>query len=302
MQGWKKSKEVPKYSRDATEEETRALKEFYGDQPQEELENSQYPDWHPMYEAVDDGDATQEEDNLQPPLEPQKLNLHVRNFGEQEKNCDCNPPLQAKLATVQKDGPNKGRDFYSCCQGKDNGCKFFEWADGVGNRPKHNNKPFYPPRPAVVIPSGPIPKCKCPNGEDAKIAEVLKDGPNKGKKFWSCYKGKNDGCGFFSWAKDEDKRARLAPQRTIEKVRHEKNNEQDNQKMVLNLLEMNMKLQSEISESLKNVIVPVLQNLRKEVHSLGVPPPLEFAQLHKEMEPKKKHLKKKAPVVERNSE
>ena len=38
----------------------------------------------------------------------------------------------ARMATVQKDGRNKGRVFYACCRarGKDN-CDFFKWADEV---------------------------------------------------------------------------------------------------------------------------------------------------------------------------
>lgn len=30
---------------------------------------------------------------------------------------------------VQKDGPNKGRPFYTCSKGMNNPCKFFQWGD-----------------------------------------------------------------------------------------------------------------------------------------------------------------------------
>ena len=33
--------------------------------------------------------------------------------------------------TVQKDGPNKGRDFYTCPKPRDDQCGFFEWADDL---------------------------------------------------------------------------------------------------------------------------------------------------------------------------
>lgn len=41
--------------------------------------------------------------------------------------CVCNEP--AKQFIVQKEGPNKGRPFYSCPKGRESTCKFFKWAD-----------------------------------------------------------------------------------------------------------------------------------------------------------------------------
>jgi hypothetical protein len=37
-------------------------------------------------------------------------------------NCDCGKP--AVLKTVQKEGPNKGKEFFTCSSGD---CKFFKW-------------------------------------------------------------------------------------------------------------------------------------------------------------------------------
>jgi len=37
--------------------------------------------------------------------------------------CRCDPPQEAKLLTVRKEGPNTGRQFYKCGE-----CNFFEWA------------------------------------------------------------------------------------------------------------------------------------------------------------------------------
>eukprot|EP00730_Choanoeca_flexa_P018671 TRINITY_DN9090_c0_g1_i1.p1 TRINITY_DN9090_c0_g1~~TRINITY_DN9090_c0_g1_i1.p1 ORF type:complete len:1018 (+),score=309.09 TRINITY_DN9090_c0_g1_i1:46-3054(+) len=41
--------------------------------------------------------------------------------------CNCKPPQASVMRSVAKDGPNKGRRFYSCKKGKDRGCSFFAW-------------------------------------------------------------------------------------------------------------------------------------------------------------------------------
>ena len=43
--------------------------------------------------------------------------------------CGCG--LQAIQRTVQKEGPNKGRQFYTCSKPREEQCGFFEWADDV---------------------------------------------------------------------------------------------------------------------------------------------------------------------------
>ena len=35
--------------------------------------------------------------------------------------------------TVQKEGPNKGRQFYACPKPREQSCGFFEWADADDN-------------------------------------------------------------------------------------------------------------------------------------------------------------------------
>ena len=42
--------------------------------------------------------------------------------------CNCGTP--APLITVKKDGPSKGKEFYSC--GNNKACKLFLWKDGGG--------------------------------------------------------------------------------------------------------------------------------------------------------------------------
>uniref|UniRef100_A0A8D0L3H9 DNA topoisomerase n=1 Tax=Sphenodon punctatus TaxID=8508 RepID=A0A8D0L3H9_SPHPU len=41
--------------------------------------------------------------------------------------CKCDQP--AILRTVQKDGPNKGRQFHTCSKPREQQCGFFQWAD-----------------------------------------------------------------------------------------------------------------------------------------------------------------------------
>ncbi|NXV31469.1 TOP3A topoisomerase, partial [Rissa tridactyla] len=41
--------------------------------------------------------------------------------------CNCDQP--AVTRTVQKDGPNKGRQFHSCSKPREQQCGFFQWAD-----------------------------------------------------------------------------------------------------------------------------------------------------------------------------
>ena len=43
----------------------------------------------------------------------------------------CNCGTEAVQRTVQKEGPNKGRQFFTCSKPRDDQCGFFEWADNV---------------------------------------------------------------------------------------------------------------------------------------------------------------------------
>ncbi|GAA5937946.1 hypothetical protein JCM1841_005033 [Sporobolomyces salmonicolor] len=49
--------------------------------------------------------------------------------------------------------------------------------------------------------AGVPPSCSC---DDLSVERtVVKEGPNKGRRFWMCAKGMSDGCGFFSWIDGE---------------------------------------------------------------------------------------------------
>lgn len=43
--------------------------------------------------------------------------------------CKCEE--EAVLRTVQKEGPNKGKQFYTCSKPREQQCQFFEWSDSV---------------------------------------------------------------------------------------------------------------------------------------------------------------------------
>lgn len=56
-------------------------------------------------------------------------------------NCDCRPPQLAVLRTVNKPGPNQGKEFFVCPAGN---CKYFQWA-GQAGPPSLNNRSFQQP-------------------------------------------------------------------------------------------------------------------------------------------------------------
>lgn len=87
----------------------------------------------------------------------------------------CHKDL-TRLGKVKKAGPNKGRWFISCWKCNDH----FEWMDKV-DADDDNTLP------------------ECPGCDKHTLNEftVKKEGPNKGKKFFTCA---DKQCGFFAWA------------------------------------------------------------------------------------------------------
>lgn len=51
--------------------------------------------------------------------------------GNNEQTIMCNCGMEAVQRTVQKGGPNKGRQFFTCSKPREDQCGFFEWADNV---------------------------------------------------------------------------------------------------------------------------------------------------------------------------
>ncbi|KAF6035492.1 TOP3A [Bugula neritina] len=101
----------------------------------------------------------------------------------------------AIVLTVKKEGPNQGRQFYKCNEGK---CNFFLWADqppeGSGNS---GARQYDSPHSDL----GNVVKCGC--NMPANRLTVQKDGPNKGREFYACSKPRDQSCRFFQWADQE---------------------------------------------------------------------------------------------------
>ncbi|RLN98490.1 hypothetical protein BBJ28_00022903 [Nothophytophthora sp. Chile5] len=94
-------------------------------------------------------------------------------------------PVLRAAREVNREGPNKGRLFFVCSLPQSDQCSFFAWASD-GNAEG----------------GGPVVKCA---GHDEPCVErtVKKEGPNKGRLFYSCRRPQTDtNCGFFQW-KDE---------------------------------------------------------------------------------------------------
>lgn len=108
--------------------------------------------------------------------------------------------------TVKKDGPNKGRQFYTCRRSQTDSCGFFKWKD-ESSEALNASAPQSASRTSGT--SDAIPKCSAHN-----IACVLrktrKAGPNQDREFYSCSFQGADSCGYFEW-KDESKSHRQQP-------------------------------------------------------------------------------------------
>ncbi|KAH8929181.1 prokaryotic type I DNA topoisomerase [Atractiella rhizophila] len=121
-------------------------------------------------------------------------------------NTDADaPPCQCGIASVErtvvKEGPNKGRVFFRCANGE-SGCKFFHWADGVGNntkRPSDSQEEGRSKR-ARTDAGGDAGTVRCQCGLEAVLLTVAKEGPNMGRQFYKCSKLSDAAkCSFFQW-------------------------------------------------------------------------------------------------------
>ena len=53
----------------------------------------------------------------------------VQQGGQASEDINCNCGQPSARRTVQKEGNNKGRDFYVCARPRDEQCNYFQWAD-----------------------------------------------------------------------------------------------------------------------------------------------------------------------------
>ncbi|KAL4130516.1 hypothetical protein PRIC2_006512 [Phytophthora ramorum] len=102
--------------------------------------------------------------------------------------------------TVRKEGPNKGRQFYTCRRSQtDNSCGYFQWKDEV--TAETSGVTMVPTTARGASASGDAPRC---SGHDAPCAlrKTRKAGPNQNREFYSCSFQGPESCGYFEW-KDE---------------------------------------------------------------------------------------------------
>ena len=134
--------------------------------------------------------------------------------------CNCN--LNAVLLTVRKEGPNTGRQFYSCSKPRGQGCNFYLWADDAprpsgnqslsqssNNRQNSNTDSGFSRSNSSWGTFGGQPDkddnpvlCFCQN--QAVQRTVLKENQNKGRLFYKCSKPQGQDCNFFLWADESD--------------------------------------------------------------------------------------------------
>ncbi|CAI5721922.1 hypothetical protein KXD40_004577 [Peronospora effusa] len=101
--------------------------------------------------------------------------------------------------TVKKDGPNKGRQFYTCRRSQtDNSCGFFQWKGNITEAP---GRPVAQPAPRVAGASGTTPICSG-HHTTCDLRITRKAGPNQNREFYCCSFQGAASCGFFEW-KDE---------------------------------------------------------------------------------------------------
>lgn len=93
-----------------------------------------------------------------------------------EFKCLCGFGVMERIVS---EGDNRGRRYFGCMKGFGRGCDFFQWKYEKKNEKLNAEL-----------------KCYC-NHET--VERTTKDGKNKGKQFFTCYKGKEKGCGFFLW-------------------------------------------------------------------------------------------------------
>lgn len=136
--------------------------------------------------------------------------------------CHCGKPLEQKFAL--KTGPNFGRAYLTCVQGKREfgGCGYFNWVgeDKVASTTGQAETAKEPIKESAAVeagrPSGVLSLCRC--GLQVERKTVQKSGANFGRLYMTCAKGKKEfgGCGFFDWISDanvatSDRQASDAP-------------------------------------------------------------------------------------------
>ncbi|KAI9571123.1 DNA topoisomerase [Boletus coccyginus] len=111
--------------------------------------------------------------------------------------CDCG--ISASKKRVTQKSAREGKQFYVCAQDT---CGFFKWIEDEQNGEGTAPAPLIPAKRTIGASRSdqalvPARQCRCK--EDAVQRTVTKEGANKGRLFWGCAKGKDEGCHFFEW-------------------------------------------------------------------------------------------------------
>ncbi|CAE6452593.1 unnamed protein product, partial [Rhizoctonia solani] len=146
--------------------------------------------------------AAQSEDAPQPVRRTANIAQPMGSEPRQDVVCQCGETAGER--TVTKEGPNKGRKFFTC--GKDRTCDFFEWFDGP-SKPSEGGFPGPIQKPRSTVPAKrksaeytpPDDSRRCNCKLTAVQRTVNKEGPNKGRTFWACPNSEKARCGFFEW-------------------------------------------------------------------------------------------------------
>lgn len=112
--------------------------------------------------------------------------------------CRCGIPATRRKVTQQRSF-RQGKEYYACSVDK---CDFIAWIEGQANIADDASPSLVPAKRALGASqtesdSIAVRTCRC--GENASRRTVSKDGGNKGRMFWGCSKGRDEGCGFFEW-------------------------------------------------------------------------------------------------------
>ena len=96
------------------------------------------------------------------------------------------------MRTVQKEGANRGRDFYCCSNPREEQCGYFQWRDEIQGQGQAAVQGALGARRDED-------EVNCDCGQPAVRRKVTKDGANKGREFYCCSKPRDDQCRYFQW-------------------------------------------------------------------------------------------------------
>ena len=195
------------------------------EEKQPELKQKEEPISNPIAEQKEPEQKEEEElcfDDfiMEEEQEEQQNEEYIKQQKKIGLMCHCG--LTTVLREVKKDGPNKEKLFYTCSKSYEEKCNYFMWKDESDKKICQNIKANEEPIKELI--EEPIEEKESKQEYDEKYykqqqkmglmcncklpsvsREVKKDGPNKGKIFYTCSRYFDDKCKYFVW-KDEIKK------------------------------------------------------------------------------------------------